>query len=313
MEKQILLASPRGFCAGVIRAIDIVNLGLDVYGKPLYVLNEIVHNRHVVDELREKGVIFVRDLAEVPVGSRVIFSAHGISPEVRRVARERKLQTIDATCPLVTKVHLEALKYKKEDYTIVLIGHRDHEEVAGTLGEAPDHMVLISTVEDVDRLVVKDPGKIAYLTQTTLSLDDTRGIIDRLRERFPKIKGPAVNDICYATQNRQGAIQEVSEQVDLVLVVGSANSSNSNRLVEVASKSGTRAYLIEDGNSIRPEWFDGVSRIGISAGASTPEELVNRTIHRLHQLGFSNITQLDSVPEDVHFALPPELASAVRN
>jgi 4-hydroxy-3-methylbut-2-en-1-yl diphosphate reductase len=313
MQKQILLASPRGFCAGVIRAIEIVNLGLDVYGKPLYVLNEIVHNRHVVDELRDKGVVFVHDLAEVPDGSRVIFSAHGISPEVRRQAKERNLKTIDATCPLVTKVHLEALKYKKENYTIVLIGHRDHEEVTGTLGEAPDHMVLVSNVEEADRLAVRDPEKIAYLTQTTLSLDDTRGIIDRLRERFPKIKGPAVDDICYATQNRQGAIQRVGAQVDLVLVVGSANSSNSNRLVEVASKNGARAYLIEDGNAIRPEWFDQVSRVGISAGASTPEELVKRTIERLHQLGFTNVSQLDSVPEDVHFALPPELAGAVRN
>ncbi|HET6268341.1 MAG TPA: 4-hydroxy-3-methylbut-2-enyl diphosphate reductase [Acidobacteriota bacterium] len=313
MQKQILLASPRGFCAGVIRAIDIVNLGLDVYGKPLYVLNEIVHNRHVVDELRAKGVVFVRDLAEVPPGSRVIFSAHGISPEVRLQAKERNLQTIDATCPLVTKVHLEALKYKKENYTIVLIGHRDHEEVTGTLGEAPDHMVLVSNVEEADRLVVQDAEKIAYLTQTTLSLDDTREIIDRLRERFPKIKGPAVNDICYATQNRQGAIQQVSAQVDLVLVVGSANSSNSNRLVEVASKNGSRAYLIEDGDSIRPEWLVRVSRIGISAGASTPEELVNRAINKLRQLGYSDVIQVDSVPEDVHFALPPELATVIRN
>lgn len=313
MQKQILLASPRGFCAGVIRAIEIVNLALDVYGKPLFVLNEIVHNQHVVDELRMKGVVFVHDLAEVPHGSRLIFSAHGISPEVRRHAKELNLQTIDATCPLVTKVHLEALKYKKENYTIVLIGHRDHEEVTGTLGEAPDHMVLISNVEDADRLVVKDPEKIAYLTQTTLSLDDTREIIVRLRERFPNIKGPAVDDICYATQNRQGAIQQVGAQVDLVLVVGSANSSNSNRLVEVASKNGARAYLVEDGNAIRPEWFEGISRVGISAGASTPEELVNRTIDRLRQLGFTDVAELDAAPEDVHFALPPELASAIRS
>jgi 4-hydroxy-3-methylbut-2-en-1-yl diphosphate reductase len=296
MAKKIFLASPRGFCAGVVRAIDIVNLALEAFGRPIYVLNEIVHNRYVVDELRSKGVQFVKSLEEVPNGSRVIFSAHGISPEVRKYAAARDLKAIDATCPLVTKVHLEAIRYKKEGYTIVLIGHEGHEEVIGTLGEAPENMVLIGTVEEADKLEVRDPAKLAFLTQTTLSLDDTRGIVNRLRERFPSIKGPAVDDICYATQNRQMAV--------------SANSSNSNRLVEVAQKAGAPARLIDDSQAIQDEWFNGAQSIGITAGASSPELLVAKVMNYLHDHGFTEINQIETVPEDVHFALPPELETS---
>jgi 4-hydroxy-3-methylbut-2-en-1-yl diphosphate reductase len=307
MSKKIYLATPRGFCAGVVRAIDIVNLALETYGSPIYVLNEIVHNRYVVDELRSKGVRFVKSLEEVPANSRVIFSAHGISPEIRNIAAERHLLAIDATCPLVTKVHLEAIRYKKNGYTIILIGHEGHEEVIGTLGEAPNHMVLIGSVEEADKLQVADPEKLAFLTQTTLSLDDTREIVNRLRERFPKIKGPAVDDICYATQNRQMAIQEVAQRVDLVLVIGSKNSSNSNRLVEVSEKSGTAAHLVDDANAIRNEWIQNAQSVGITAGASSPELLVEQVVNHLGKFGFTDIVLLETVHEDVHFALPPEL------
>lgn len=312
MGKKIFLATPRGFCAGVVRAIDIVNLALETYGSPIYVLNEIVHNRYVVDELRSKGVRFVKSLEEVPADSRVIFSAHGISPEIRKIAVERRLKAIDATCPLVTKVHLEAVRYKKDGYTIILIGHEGHEEVIGTLGEAPEHMVLIGSVEEANRLQVADPEKLAFLTQTTLSLDDTREIVNRLRERFPKIKGPAVDDICYATQNRQMAIQEVARMVDLVLVIGSKNSSNSNRLVEVSEKSGTKAYLVDDAKTIRPEWFENAQSVGITAGASSPELLVEKVMNHLQDYGFMEIVRHETVHEDVHFALPPELEKAQR-
>ncbi len=312
MGKKIFLATPRGFCAGVVRAIDIVNLALETYGSPIYVLNEIVHNRYVVDELRSKGVCFVKSLEEVPSDSRVIFSAHGISPEIRKIAAERRLKAIDATCPLVTKVHLEAVRYKKDGYTIILIGHEGHEEVIGTLGEAPDHMVLIGSVEEANRLQVADPERLAFLTQTTLSLDDTREIVNRLRERFPKIKGPAVDDICYATQNRQMAIQEIAGHVDLVLVIGSKNSSNSNRLVEVSEKSGTKAYLVDDAETIRPEWFENAQSVGITAGASSPELLVAQVMNHLHNYGFTEIVPLETVHEDVRFALPPELEKGPR-
>jgi 4-hydroxy-3-methylbut-2-enyl diphosphate reductase len=311
MNRTIYLASPRGFCAGVVRAIDIVNLALEAYGSPIYVLNEIVHNRYVVDELRQKGVHFVQSLTEVPDNSRVIFSAHGISPEVRDYARSRNLKTIDATCPLVTKVHLEAVRYRKAGYTIILIGHKDHDEVIGTLGEAPESMVLIGSVEDADMLEVLDPQRIAFLTQTTLSLDDTREIVNRLRQRFPQIKGPAVDDICYATQNRQMAVQQMAREVDLLLVIGSANSSNSNRLVEVAEKSGVVAHLIEDTGSIDPAWLTAATRIGITAGASSPESLISSVVTHLHGFGFTDIRQFMTVPEDVHFALPPELEKAI--
>lgn len=310
MTKKIVLASPRGFCAGVVRAIDIVNLALEAFGSPIYVLNEIVHNRYVVQELRNKGVRFVKSLDEAPNGARVIFSAHGISPEVRSRAKSRNLQTIDATCPLVTKVHLEAIRYKKEGYTIVLIGHEGHEEVVGTMGEAPQNMVLVGSVEDVDRLSLAEGARIAFLTQTTLSLDDTREIVTRLREKFPQIQGPAVDDICYATQNRQTAVQQLARQVDLVLVLGSANSSNSNRLVEVAEKCGTRAQLIDDSNSIRSEWLQNAGAVGITAGASSPELLVERVIEHLQNQGYQEMSILETVHEDVHFALPPELEKA---
>lgn len=307
MTKRIILASPRGFCAGVVRAIDIVTLALEAYGPPIYVLNEIVHNRYVVEELKLKGARFVKNLDEVPEGGRVIFSAHGISPEVRDRAVKRHLQTIDATCPLVAKVHLEAIRYKKENYNMVLIGHQDHEEVIGTMGEAPGKMHLIGTVEEVDQLEFPEGAKIAYLTQTTLSLDDTREIIQRLRSKFPQIKGPNVNDICYATQNRQTAVQQLATCTEVVLVIGSSNSSNSNRLVEVAQKSGARAYLINDSDLIDPAWFDDCSAIGITAGASTPETLVLEVVEDLRARGFSKVEELRTVYENVHFALPPEL------
>lgn len=309
MTGEIYLASPRGFCAGVVRAIDIVHLALEAYGTPLYVLNEIVHNAHVVNGFRERGVQFVRSLDDVPAGCRVIFSAHGISPEVRKRAIDKKLKTIDATCPLVTKVHLEAVRYKQQGYTIILIGHREHEEVTGTMGEAPDHIQLVSSVEEVDLLNVPEDAKIAYLTQTTLSMDDTRGIIERLRSRFPQIEGPNVNDICYATQNRQNAVQEMARVAPVVLVIGSTNSSNSNRLVEVAEKSGARAYLINDAASIDLSWLQNADSIGITAGASTPEILIHQVIAYLQKSGYSNIQELRTVEENVHFALPPELTS----
>jgi 4-hydroxy-3-methylbut-2-enyl diphosphate reductase len=307
MSKTIYLANPRGFCAGVVRAIDIVNLALEVYGTPLYVLNEIVHNAHVVTGLREKGVEFVRTLDDVPAGCRVIFSAHGISPEVRQRAKDRNLMTIDATCPLVTKVHLEALRYKRYNYAIILIGHRDHEEVTGTMGEAPEHMQLVSSVEDVGRLNLKPDAKIAYLTQTTLSLDDTREIIESLRQRYPHVEGPNVNDICYATQNRQIAVQQIAKLAPLILVIGSTNSSNSNRLVEVAEKAGARAYLINDANKIDPAWFHDSESIGLTAGASTPEILVHQMIERLQESGYNDVQEFQAAAENVHFALPPEL------
>ena len=305
--KKIVLASPRGFCAGVVRAIDIVELALEAFGSPVYVLNEIVHNRYVVEDLREKGARFVKSPDDVPSGQRVIFSAHGISPEVRQRAKARDLKTIDATCPLVTKVHLEAVRYKKEGYTIVLIGHRDHEEVIGTTGEAPENIVVIGTVEEANRLERPSNGKIAYLTQTTLSLDDTREIIERLRQRFPEIHGPNVDDICYATQNRQMAVQQMARCTDLVFVIGSSNSSNSNRLVEVAEKSGTSAYLIGDAASIDPAWLDNARSIGITAGASTPENLVMQVVEHLQSKGYLKIENLETVLENVHFSLPPEL------
>lgn len=307
--KKILLLKPRGFCAGVVRAIDIVNIALDTFGKPLYVRKEIVHNRHVVDELTARGAIFVEELTEVPPGSRVIFSAHGVSPAVREEALNRKLKVIDATCPLVTKVHLEAVKFARDSYTIVLIGHKDHDEVSGTLGEAPGRTVLVSSEEDVDNLQVEDPQRVAYLTQTTLSLDETSGIIARLRERFPAIEGPHSQDICYATENRQLAVKGVVAKSDLLLVVGSANSSNSNRLVEVARHTGLAAHLIEDWTSIQPNWLTGVQTVSVTAGASAPEHLVQQVISHLQQTGFGSVQEVEVIEEDVRFALPPELMS----
>ena len=264
--KKIVLLRPRGFCAGVVRAIDVVKIALELYGAPIYVRKEIVHNKHVVDELRAAGAIFVEELNEVPAGARVIFSAHGVSPTVRREAAERDLQVIDATCPLVTKVHLEAVRFARKDFTIVLIGHKDHDEVIGTLGEAPDVTKLVSSVEDVDQLAVADPEKVGYITQTTLSLDETKDIVARLKERFPKIQGPPAQDICYATENRQLAVKAVAPMCQLLLVVGSQNSSNSRRLVEVCEKEGVRSYLIDDLSEIRPEWLRDVDTVAVTAG-----------------------------------------------
>jgi 4-hydroxy-3-methylbut-2-enyl diphosphate reductase len=312
MGKKIILLTPRGFCAGVVRAIDVVKIALDLYGAPIYVRKEIVHNRHVVDELREAGAIFVEELEEVPAGARVIFSAHGVSPAVRSQARERGLQVIDATCPLVTKVHLEAVKFAKKGYTIVLIGHKDHDEVIGTLGEAPESTVLVTTVEDVDQLNLKDPERVSFITQTTLSLDETQDVVNRLRERFPKIQGPAAQDICYATENRQLAVKAVIPLCQALLVVGSQNSSNSRRLVEVCEKTGVPAYLIDDLSEVRTEWLDGVDTVAVTAGASAPENLVQELIGSLHDRGFDRLEEMEIKEEDVRFNLPSELARTVR-
>ena len=309
---EIVLAGPRGFCAGVERAIDIVELALAVCPPPVYVRKEIVHNRHVVDELRQKGAIFVDELDEVPDDATVIFSAHGISPEVREEARRRGLRVIDATCPLVTKVHLEAIRYAREGYTIILVGHEDHDEVIGTMGEAPSQMLLIERPDQVVDLQVPDPNKVAYLTQTTLSVDDTRECIEALRQRFPKIVGPAKDDICYATQNRQAAVKTLAGDVDVVLVIGAANSSNANRLVEVSQGNGTRAYLINDLRDIKPEWLDGVRRIGITAGASTPEVLVTEAMEALRKSAAVSVREVQVVEEDVRFGLPSELEQIAR-
>ena len=303
---EILLAGPRGFCAGVERAIDIVELALSVCRPPVYVRREIVHNRHVVESLRGKGAIFVDELDEVPDDATVIFSAHGISPAVREEALRRGLRVIDATCPLVTKVHLEAVRYAREGYTIVLIGHEDHDEVIGTLGEAPERIVVIDSAREVERLDVPNPDKIAYLTQTTLSVDDTRDVIEALRRKFPRIVGPSRDDICYATQNRQAAVKRLAGDVDVLLVIGAANSSNANRLVEVSRMAGTRAYLINDVNDIKPEWLAGAGRVGITAGASTPEVLVSDAVARLRGDGVG-VREVHVVEEDVRFALPQEL------
>jgi len=308
---EILLAGPRGFCAGVERAIDIVELALSVCQPPVYVRKEIVHNRYVVEELRAKGAIFVDELDEVPDDATVIFSAHGISPEVRTEAERRRLRVIDATCPLVTKVHLEAVRYARENYSIVLIGHADHDEVIGTLGEAPDRIHVIASAEEARKLQVPDPEKIAYLTQTTLSVDDTRDVIEALRRKFPKIVGPSRDDICYATQNRQAAVKRLASDVDVLLVIGAANSSNANRLVEVSQMAGTRAYLINDVRDIRREWLAGARRVGVTAGASTPEVLVSQTVEALASRGVA-VREVHVVEEDVRFALPQELDKIAR-
>ncbi|MDE3109762.1 MAG: 4-hydroxy-3-methylbut-2-enyl diphosphate reductase [Acidobacteriota bacterium] len=308
--KTLIRVRPRGFCAGVVRAVDIVELALETFGRPVYVHHEIVHNRYVVDQLRRRGAIFVEAISEVPVGSVLVFSAHGVPPRVRAEAKERKLKVIDATCPLVTKVHLEALKFAREGRTLILIGHRDHQEIVGTSGEAPERTVVVGSVEEVDRLEVPDPRRLAFLTQTTLSLYDTQEIVARLRQRFPEIAGPASDDICYATQNRQEAVEALSREVELILVVGSANSSNSNRLVEVAQRAGVAARLIEDANDIDAALLESVKVIGVTAGASAPEILVEQVSQRLSNFGFTNHQDLDLIREDVRFTLPPELAAA---
>jgi 4-hydroxy-3-methylbut-2-en-1-yl diphosphate reductase len=306
-EKKIYLLKPRGFCAGVVRAIDVVKIALNLYGPPVYVRKEIVHNKHVVDELREMGAIFVEELEEVPAGARAIFSAHGVSPQVRREAKERNLAIIDATCPLVTKVHLEAVKFAREGYTIVLIGHKNHDEVIGTLGEAPSRMILVESVEDVDALNIEDPERVAYLTQTTLSLDETVHIVARLQQRFPMIRSPKSQDICYATENRQMAVKSVSRFCQLLLVVGSGNSSNSRRLVEVSQNCGVPSYLVNDWSEVDSLWLDGVTNIGVTAGASAPEYLVESIVNSLRDHGYQQLEEVEMVDEDVRFSLPPEL------
>lgn len=307
-NKKIILLRPRGFCAGVVRAIDVVKIALDLYGAPVYVRKEIVHNRHVVDELRRAGAIFVEELAEVPEGARVIFSAHGVAPAVRIEAKARNLQVIDATCPLVTKVHLEAVKFAREDYTIVLIGHAGHDEVIGTLGEAPQATFLVSSVADVDKLVIRNPERISYLTQTTLSLDETRDIMERLKERFPAIKGPKTQDICYATENRQLGVKAVAPLCDVLLVVGSQNSSNSRRLVEVCENEGVPSHLVDDAGEVDPLWLEGCQTAAVTAGASAPEHLVQELINALQtRFGFHELEEMELKEEDVRFQLPADL------
>ena len=305
--KTLYRIRPRGFCAGVVRAIEIVDLALKAYSAPIYVLHEIVHNHYVVEDLAAKGAVFVESLEDVPVGGRLIFSAHGVSPAVRATAEQRELRVIDATCPLVTKVHLEAVAFARTGRTIVLIGDPDHDEVEGTMGEAPDSTVVVSSVEDVERLEIPDPGHLVYLTQTTLSRYDTEDIIERLQQRFPAIQGPPADDICYATQNRQEAVVTIGKQVGLVLVVGSQNSANSNRLVDVAKMAGADAYLIDDSADVDPAWLAGREKVALTAGASAPERLVEQVVARLGELGFGDVEDVEVIPEDVRFTLPDEL------
>ena len=306
LDMHVTLANPRGFCAGVDRAIEIVERALELYGAPVYVLHEIVHNRYVVDDLSRRGVVFVDSLDEVPEGAVTIFSAHGVAEAVVQRGLERKLRVIDATCPLVTKVHLQAQQYEREQREVILIGHPGHPEVEGTRGRIAGKVHVLSTVEEVERLVVADPSKLAYVTQTTLSVDDTRDVIDALCRRFPSIKGPALKDICYATQNRQNAVKELSD-VDLLLVVGSQNSSNSNRLRELGERKGIPAQLLDGAEQIDPRWFRQGIRIGLTAGASAPESLVREVLLRLRELGVTSISEMPGEPENVTFSLPPEL------
>ena len=309
--KKLLLLKPRGFCAGVVRAIDIVRIALETFGAPIYVRKEIVHNRYVVDELTAKGAIFVDSVEEVPAGERVIYSAHGVAPEVREASKLRELRVIDATCPLVTKVHVEAVKFAREGYSLILIGHHDHDEVIGTLGEAPQVTQVVDSPEDIENLYVPDPSRVAYLTQTTLSLDETKHVIEALRKKFPKIQGPHAQDICYATENRQTAVKDVANECDLLLVVGSDNSSNSNRLVEVARNMATNSHLIENYRSIQREWLEGVNTVALTAGASAPEILVQEAVTFLQEQGFINLEEVEVMPENVRFGLPPEIVEAI--
>ena len=303
--KKVLLAKPRGFCAGVVRAIDIVERALDFCPPPIYVFHEIVHNRYVVDNLSKRDVIFVESIEDVPDGAVCVFSAHGVSPQIVELAERKQLRVIDATCPLVTKVHLEAIRFNRDGYSLILIGHPGHEEVEGTMGEAP--MQLVSSVEEVERLEVPNPDRVMYLTQTTLSLDDVSEIIKALQRKFPKLHSPAKDDICYATQNRQNAVKELANHVDVLLVVGSQNSSNSLRLCEVSRAGGTPAYLVNDEAEIMPEWLEGAEVIGVTAGASAPEELVVRVLEHLRGMGASEFEEQPGEDENVHFALPQEL------
>jgi 4-hydroxy-3-methylbut-2-en-1-yl diphosphate reductase len=309
--EKLLLAAPRGYCAGVDRAVHTVERALELYGPPVYVRKEIVHNKHVVEQLRERGAVFVEEETEVPEGETVVFSAHGVAPSVHANSAGRGLQTIDATCPLVTKVHREALKFAREGYTIVLIGHEGHEEVEGTMGEALESMVLIETEDEVDALELEDPDKVAYLTQTTLSVDETDRVIRRLRERFPNVVGPRTDDICYATTNRQMAVRQMARECDLVLVIGSRNSSNSNRLVEVARDHGAESHLIDNESQVEEAWLEGKRVVGISSGASAPEELVQRLVEFFRARGTGDVSEFEVVQEDVRFMLPKEIRHAL--
>ncbi len=305
---RVVLAKPRGFCAGVERAIDIVERALVKYGAPVYVRHEIVHNKHVVETLKARGAIFVEEVDEIPVGAVTVFSAHGVSKKVEDGSEVRSLQVIDATCPLVTKVHKEGQRYVGKGFEVVLIGHLGHPEVEGTLGQIPGTVHVLSEVEEVERLEVSDPERVAYVTQTTLSVNDTKDVIDALKQRFPKIVGPDTRDICYATQNRQTAVVELAGEVDLLLVVGAENSSNSNRLREIGAQLGIPSYLIADRTMLDPEWLNGVETVGLTAGASAPETLVQGVIDALRELRTVSVENLQGVEENVHFKLPPELA-----
>jgi 4-hydroxy-3-methylbut-2-en-1-yl diphosphate reductase len=307
VTKTVFLPKPRGFCAGVIRAIDIVTLALEKLGRPVYVRKEIVHNRFVVDELAAEGAVFVETLDEVPDGAITIFSAHGVAPEVWEQAQARKLRVIDATCPLVTKVHIEVIRYARENYSIILIGHPNHDEVIGTYGEAPGAIHLVSSVAEVDALEGVQADRVIYATQTTLSLDDTQAIVERLKQRFPRIISPSSSDICYATQNRQSAVKIIAEAAELILVVGAQNSSNSNRLVEVAQSAGAVAYLIANARDIQDSWLDGCLSVGVTAGASTPEILVQEVVDNLRLRGFTRVEEMEIIEENVHFPLPAPL------
>ena len=312
-SRSVLLAAPRGYCAGVDRAVITVEKALDLYGAPVYVRKQIVHNKHVVANLESRGAVFVEELDEVPEGATVVFSAHGVSPEVHRQAEQRSLKTIDATCPLVTKVHHEARRFADEDYDILLIGHEGHEEVEGTAGEAPEHIKLVQTPEDVATLEVRDPSKVAWLSQTTLSVDETMTIVHAIRERFPELLDPPSDDICYATQNRQMAIKEISREADLVIVVGSGNSSNSVRLVEVALEAGAKAaYRVDDATEIDEAWLEGVDTVSVTSGASVPEDLVDGVLAFLAERGYPDAKAVHTAEESLIFALPPELRRDMR-
>jgi 4-hydroxy-3-methylbut-2-en-1-yl diphosphate reductase len=305
--RRVLLAAPRGYCAGVDRAVQTVEHALELHGPPVYVRKEIVHNKHVVEQLSARGAIFVDQETEVPEGELVVFSAHGVAPSVHANASSRSLRTIDATCPLVTKVHVEARRFAEQGYTVILVGHEGHEEVEGTTGEAPESIVLVQTADDVDRLEVDDPDRVAYITQTTLSVDETAQIIARLREKFPNVVAPKSDDICYATTNRQIAVKQLARECDLVLVIGSTNSSNSNRLVEVAREHGADSYLVDNASQVREEWLQGADTVGVTSGASAPEELVAELVDLFRARGAGEVSELRTVDEDVRFMLPKQI------
>ena len=304
---EVILAQPRGFCAGVVRAIKIVERALEIYGTPIYVLHEIVHNRHVVEDLKNQGAFFIEKLDEVPTGAVVIFSAHGVSPAVMKEAEKRKLHVIDATCPLVTKVHFQAQRYRREGFEVIIIGHPGHPEVEGTRGWVEGPVYVVLRRDEVKRLRVRNPNRLAYVTQTTLSLDDTREVIDALKSRWQNVEGPELSDICYATQSRQNAVQHLARDIDLLLVVGARNSSNSNRLREVGEQSGLHAYLVEDIDDLNSSWFSEKTRVGITAGTSAPEAMVQKVLERLRAYGVSSVCEMEGEPEQTHFRLPDSL------